>query len=316
MTMFVFSVWLLCYTLTMLIRETHSVLREDLGKRLEEFCFNRFLHLTTRKGTKKAIKRKQLLVNGENQCGSYFVREDDIISLIEPTESIPFKIFPLKLTVLYEDDFLAVVNKPPGYPVSGNYYKTIEHALPYNITTSSASDALCFPLPCHRLDRATSGCLIIAKTYSARVYLGNLFENGAINKEYTALVVGGGTIPDQVTLPIEGKPSHSIILVKRQVPSLSNDQVTMVELSPITGRTHQLRIHCAASGFPILGDPLYGTPKSRLKGKGLFLCSTSVSFVHPETGRKIEVSCPIPTKFHTFLEREKKRYLLHQNSAI
>jgi 23S rRNA-/tRNA-specific pseudouridylate synthase len=127
---------------------------------------------------------------------------------------------------------------------------------------------------------------------------------------YHALIVGSGNIPEEIFTPIDGKDCHTSIKVIHTIPSLSNDKITLVSLIPHTGRTHQLRIHCADAGFPILGDPLYGKPKSLLKGKGLFLCSTMVSFIHPSTGNRIEVFCPIPAKFTSFLDREKRRALL------
>lgn len=294
----------------MLVRESHVVNQEDLGKRLEEFCFDKFNYLTTRKGTKKAIKRNVILVNGEILHGSYYVQLYDDVTLIESLKPVPFKVFPLEIDVLFEDDFLAVINKPPGYPVNGNYFKTIEHALPYNLSKSPCQDALPYPLPCHRLDRSTSGCLIVAKTVSSRVHIGDQFKKRGVSKMYHALIVGLGKIPEEMFTDIDGKKAHSRIKVLRAIPSLSNNQITLVSLIPHTGRTHQLRIHCADAGFPILGDPLYGKPKSLLKGKGLFLCSTMVSFIHPSTGNRIEVFCPIPAKFDSFLEREKRRALL------
>ena len=292
----------------MLIRETHIVNQTDVGRRLEEFCYSKFTNLPTRKGTKKAIKRNQILVNGEFLPGSYFVQLNDSIVLVDVLNAVPFKVFPLEIDILYEDEYLAIVYKPSGFPVSGNYYKTIEHALPFNLEPTTVEDKLAYPLPCHRLDRSTSGCLIVAKTYFARVHIGEQFNNRSVRKSYHALIVGAGEIPSEVLAPINDKESHSSICVLRTIPSLSNDEVSLVNLVPHTGRTHQLRIHCAQVGFPILGDPLYGSPKARLKGKGLFLCATGLSFTHPITLERLEVSCSIPPKFDSFLDREENRY--------
>lgn len=293
----------------MIVRERHIVENCEPFERMEAYCFGKISGLTTRKGIKKAIKRGELLLNSKKECGSEFVKQGDVIEWVYADKVQPFKLFPLDLEILYEDEHLAVMNKPPGFPVSGNYHKTIEHALPHNLKPSGEQDALPYPLPCHRLDRSTSGCLLVAKTYAARIHIGAQFENSTIQKVYHALVVGGNIDNQEINFPIDSKTSLSSLELVQSVPSLTNGLISLIKLIPHTGRTHQLRIHCAEIQHPILGDPLYGNPASLLKGKGLFLASTQVSFIHPASGeRKVVESC-IPNKFAQFIVREEKRYL-------
>ena len=292
----------------MIVKEKQQVETVLESIRMEAYCLGKLQTITTRKGIKKAVKRGEILLNGQPGQGSVFVKPGDLIEVVEPESGKGFKVFPIDLDVVYEDEWYAVINKPPGYPVSGNYFKTIEHALPYNLKPSAEKDALPFPLPCHRLDRSTSGCLLIAKTREARVKAGELFEKGEVDKMYHAVVVGEGVSDCYLNFLINEKESLSSIKKIASSPSLSNDAVHLVELIPFTGRTHQLRIHCAEAGHPILGDPLYGTPKARLKGKGLFLASTQLSFMHPFLHKQIVVSVPAPAKFLRFMENEKRRF--------
>lgn len=292
----------------MIVKEKLLVETEPESIRLEAYCLGKFQTITTRKGVKKAIKRGEILLNGQPGQGSVFVKQGDLIEVVEPESGKGFKVFPIDLDVVYEDEWYAVINKPPGYPVSGNYFKTIEHALPHNLEPSVAKDALPFPLPCHRLDSSTSGCLLIAKTREARVKAGELFEKGQVNKIYHAIVVGEKVSDGYLKFLINEKESLSSVKKITSSPSLSNEAVHLVELIPFTGRTHQLRIHCAEAGHPILGDPLYGTPKARLKGKGLFLASTQLSFIHPFLHKQLVVSVPVPAKFTRFMENEKRRF--------
>lgn len=292
----------------MIIRERHIVEGVADSIRLEAYCLGLFSGIGTRKGVKKAISRGEVLLNKNEKRASDFVKKGDVIEWVEKELATSFKVFPMELEILYEDEFFAIVHKPAGYPVSGNYFKTIEHALPYNLDRSKEHDALKYPLPCHRLDSSTSGCLIVAKTHNARVEIGNQFEQLLVKKEYHAIVVGDKASSKDVRTPIEDKPAHTTIHVLESFPSLTNDKVSLVKLIPHTGRTHQLRIHCASSGFPILGDALHGTPKALLKGKGLFLAATHISFKHPATHEAFSFELPIPKKFRAFLEREAKRF--------
>lgn len=203
---------------------------------------------------------------------------------------------------------MAVINKPAGITVSGNSFKTIFNALPYNLKESTESDALFKPTPVHRLDNQTSGILLIAKTKTAQIELGKQFENKTIQKNYVAIVVGAIFKNCTVNSPIENKESLTFFETIEVVKSLKFKELTYLKATPKTGRTHQIRIHLASIGHPILGDKLYGDKEMLHKGKGLFLAATDITFLHPKTSEKITFKIAVPNKFNSLLNREKRRW--------
>jgi len=286
--------------------ETHTVppdIRSNI--RLSDYAVGIFRIIPTRKGIKKAIKKG--CVNGLPADTGRWVQSGQVIQLMEP-ELRPSKIFEFPLTILFEDNYIAVINKPAGIVVSGNQYRTIQNALSYNLTDSIAEDALACPMPAHRLDHATSGLLLIAKTRKARVVLGKYFENRQIDKKYQAIVIGKTLASGTIDFLIDGKAAHTRFETNRIVHSLKNDYLTLVDLYPTTGRTHQLRIHLAKSGWPILGDKLYGQEGMILKNKGLFLTAVGLSFPHPITEDLISITKDAPAKYGLLLEREQRRW--------
>lgn len=281
-------------------------------ERITDYAIGLFAMLPTKSSVKKAVKNKLLLINNEVCTTGTFIKAGQIIALI-PIQNKNHKQFKLKLDVIFEDDYIAIINKPAGFSVSGNKFKTIANALSFNLQLSKKEDALPHPLATHRLDNQTSGLLIIAKTKKARIVLGNMFEKKEIQKKYIAIVIGETPKKGKITFPINNKPSFSEFeLIKTEV-SLRNNYLSLIKLSPKTGRTHQLRIHCEKMGFPILGDKLYHGNKQVFKGKGLFLCSSELTFIHPITMSYLNFNIDIPKKFKTILEREKQRYILAKN---
>lgn len=247
-------------------------------------------------------------MNGERVEGGRWLKTNDVITFVD-LELTPPKAYHLKLDVVFEDEDLAVIFKPAGINVSGNQFKTIQNALMYNITPSIGKDALNWPLPVHRLDNQTSGLLLVAKSKMARVKLGQAFEvKGSISKTYQAVVIGKIRESGEITVEVDEKSSLSTYKRLKVVKSLKNEYLSLVELSPKTGRTHQLRIHCASLGFPILGDKLYGKEGLILKNKGLFLCATGICFSHPRSNLKLSFSVDTPYKFMKRLNSEEERF--------
>jgi len=252
------------------------------------------------------------LLNGKKVPGGTWLKENDVIQWVDP-ELTPPKPYHLQLTILYKDEDIALIYKPAGITVSGNQFKTIQNALVYNLEKSTKADALPWPLPVHRLDNPTSGLLLVARTKAARIKLGQAFEAKQVNKKYHAVLIGKAPESIKIDAPISDKIAHSNLKRICVLPSLKNEFLSLVELEPVTGRTHQLRIHSAAIGHPILGDKLYGTEGMILKHKGLFLSATFISFHHPITGKYLEFSTPPPEKFITRMKNENRRYLEKQN---
>ncbi len=236
--------------------------------------------------------------------------------IVKPGEEIrwkrpdkaPEKLFNIHFQVVFEDEVMAVVNKPAGIVVSGNQFRTLENALPLNLYPSTREDALIAPYPVHRLDAATSGLILIAKTAAARIALSKQLENKEITKTYQAVVIGKTEEQWRCNDEIDDKPALTEFKKIKAVPSLRNGTLTLIQAMPVTGRTHQIRKHLSAHGFPILGDKLYGKEGLILKGKGLFLCATGVRFIHPETKESIALEIEPPHKFQKFMADEEKRF--------
>ena len=255
---------------------------------------------------KKAFKKEFILLNGAVAHSGDWLKEGDLIEFKDEPR-VPAKIFPLNLHVLYEDAFMAVVIKPAGYSVSGNYYKTIQNALPYNLERSDEEDALAMPRPVHRLDKLTSGVLLIAKTRRAQQHLCSQFETQTITKKYTALVKGKMLGKGRVESAIDHQQACTLYESIRVEKSLSYEWLTWMDLMPKTGRTHQLRIHMSESRHPIVGDDLYDS-QNVLKGKGLFLCARQIAFKHPVSSELMTFEIPLPGKFEALLARELRRW--------
>jgi 23S rRNA pseudouridine1911/1915/1917 synthase len=289
------------------ILKSHTVPSGVSGVRLSNYACEIFDIIPSRKGIKNAIKRGELLVDGiPGQTGTW-IREGQKIDLVY-SACTKTAVFPLRFPVVFEDDHIAVINKPPGFAVNGNTYKTIENALPFNLHPSGMDDALNRPLPVHRLDGPTGGLLLAAKTARAMVALGRQFEKREIAKRYRAIVIGAVPEGGRIDTPIDGRDASTEFNLIKRVPSLRNGWLSMIDLLPATGRKHQLRIHMAEAGFPILGDKTYGRDGQVLKSKGLFLCAVELSFLHPENGAPFIIQIDEPQKFRTFLDREQRRW--------
>lgn len=284
------------------------IVPDDAGSvRLLDYVLDIFPELTTRSSAKKAIKRGAVRVDGEITASGRWLKPGMRVELydLEPT---PPKVLPMKLDIVYEDDFFAVIVKPAGISVSGNKYVTIQNALMYNLKQSVAADALAWPKPVHRLDFPTSGLLLIAKTHTTIVDLGRQFENKTIKKRYRAIV--SGKLPESgvVELPIDGHYSKTTFRSVEYIPSPMTQWLTLVDLFPETGRTHQLRIHMASFGHPIVGDKKYTKKLPLLKGKGLFLSAVEINFIHPETKQAMNFAIDEPTKFGALIRKERKNF--------
>jgi len=290
-----------------IIKETHIVPDDVTGVRLKDYAPTVFTLIQSRKGITKAIKRGELILDGEKVETGRMIAPGQRIELID-LQLTPPKEYRLKMEVVYEDEFLAVVNKPAGIEVNGNKFKTVENALAGNLTPTTEEDALNWPRPVHRIDFPTSGLLMIAKTHKAQVVLGKQFENRTIKKRYRAIVMGKTPQCGEITTPVDGRTAHSELSLVTCTPSLRSEWLTLVDLTPHTGRMHQLRRHMASIGHPILGDKLYGTDGNILGGKGLFLSAVELTFTHPIHNTPITVTTDDPEKFETTLKREESRW--------
>ncbi len=293
--------------MTMKIISSHTI-TDLIGEiRFIDYVIKNIPTVLSRNSAKKAIKNGELLLNGEVVEQSRFIKHGQVIEHIKK-ETTTKKVFEFELQVVFEDDHIAIINKPAGLSTSGNYFKTLQNALPYNLKTPVTTDALPIPRPVHRLDNQTSGLVVIAKTQSALINLGKQFENKTVKKSYTAIVIGKPENKGEINIAIEDKKAVTKYELITTVNSIKYKHISLLKLSPLTGRTHQLRIHMSEIEYPILGDKLYTEPELLFKGKGLFLCATYIRFLHPEKDKFIEFTIELPNKFKVLLKREQRRW--------
>ena len=291
----------------MIVLKQHLVPESVSNIRLVDYVLNIFSGFSSRSGIKKSIKRGEILLNGEKTEQGIWVKPGQVIEYVN-LQNKPPKVFDLKLDVVIEDDYLAVINKPAGISVSGNKYKTIVNALPFNLKPSAETDALKWPLPVHRLDYSTSGLLLVAKTKAVLTALGILFEKRQVKKKYRAIVVGKIPESGTIEIPINHQEAITRFVVVSHSRSLHTGWLSLVDLYPSTGRTHQLRIHLSAYGYPILGDKLYDKSEHVLKGKGLFLSAVELSFEHPILKTAISAGIEMPQKFARLIASQNRRW--------
>lgn len=264
---------------------------------MQDYGVGIFTAAASKSALKKAIKRKQICVNGQIASTAMYIEEGDIIELRIPLTETKHKKFHLNLTCLYEDEHLAIVHKPAGVLTSGNAFKTIANALPNHLKTSKEPDAI-LPQPAHRLDFPTTGLLVVGKTSSALQKLNKAFDSQKVKKVYYAICIGSLPKYGSIDFAIDGKEAKTFYNVLGTVASLRFGQLQLVQLLPITGRRHQLRKHLFAMNSPILGDPIYHNKNHILKGKGLYLHAYSLRFTHPKTEDILDIKDRLPSKFN------------------
>jgi 23S rRNA pseudouridine1911/1915/1917 synthase len=257
---------------------------------------------------KKMVARGEILLNGAVVETSRRVRPGDHITVLPPTKKHP--VYELPLPIVFADEHLAAIHKPAGLPVSGNRHRSVHRALPFSLPPSDAEDALLQPRPVHRLDVRTSGLLLVARSVRGEVGLGRLFQGRKVHKRYRALLAGRIEGEGRCTLPIEGRDAATRWRVVETTRSLKTEWATTIDAWPETGRTHQIRIHAASLGVPILGDDLH-TVGPVLRASGLFLFAAELRFDHPVTGEPMHLELPEPAKFKAFRVREKRRWARH-----
>ncbi len=244
-------------------------------------------------------------MNGTQGFTDHHISGGELIEVYHDDGEKELTEIDLKLEVLFEDDHLAIVNKPAGIEVSGNKKWTMQNALSGNLRSSGQADWLPVQEPIHRLDYPTSGAVLIGKTASITMALNKLFEDRAVKKTYLAVTIGQMPQSGVVVTDVDNKPACSQYKVLQSIGSERFGFLNLVELTPETGRRHQLRKHMLILGNPILGDWTYFLEGLILKGKGLYLHASSLEFTHPNTGELIKIQAPLPVKFKKLFPDEK-----------
>ena len=292
------------------VRIEVSVVGQRLDKAVAELTF------LSRSLANEQIKDGRILVNGQVKKAKYAVKEGDVISyeLPEP-EVVEYVPEDIPLEIVYQDEDVAVVNKPQGmvvHPSAGHTSGTLVNALMYHIKDLSGINGVLRPGIVHRIDKDTSGLLMIAKNDQAHVALADELKNKKSLRKYWAIV--HGNLPNDrgvIEAPIgrSEKDRKKQAVTAKGKPALTRFQVlerfgdfSLVELQLETGRTHQIRVHMAYIGHPVAGDEVYG-PRKTLKGHGQFLHARTLGFTHPRTGEVLEFTAEAPTIFQETLAK-------------
>ena len=278
----------------MKIIKTISISKEDGDKRLVDFLLGYNDLSYTKSALKKLFRKSLILVNSKTVNTNSLIHEEDLVEIFEGENKVPKT--NIKLNIIFEDDYMAVIYKEAGIVVSGNKHHTIANALEENLKASSQEDKLEKAIPVHRLDYPTSGLLIVAKTKKASNKLFEMFEKKTIEKTYLAVTAGKMQSQGEISLEIDSKKAHTIYKVIESVESPKFEYLNLVKLSPSTGRRHQLRKHLKSIGHPILGDKEYADESLDIK-KGLFLHAYKLEFKHPINNKNLSLSANSPAKF-------------------
>ena len=288
---------------------------EESGKRLDAYITSIDSEIT-RTAAQRLIEQGNILVNGEKKKTAYKVSNGDIITIEkEEPKEIELKAQNIPIDIIYEDDDIIVVNKPKGmvvHPANGNPDGTLVNAIMAICKDSlSGIGGEIRPGIVHRLDKDTSGLLIVAKNDEAHIKMSKQIQDRKVEKRYIALV--RGNVPDNeatIDMPIaRSKVDRKKMAVdKNGKEAVTHFKVlkrygnyTLLEIKIDTGRTHQIRVHFNYIGYPVHGDPVYGR-KSSVDLFGQYLHSKTIRFVHPITKEELFFDSPLPPEFVKKLE--------------
>lgn len=266
----------------------------------------------------KLIEEQKVLVNNKPQKASYKVQEDDIIKIeIEKAKEIELKEQDIPLDILYEDNDIIVVNKPKGlvvHPGNGNPDGTLVNAI-MKICHSSLSGigGEVRPGIIHRLDKDTSGAIIVAKNDLAHINISNQIKNREVKKTYIALVRGmvkeneatinmpiGRSKTDRKKMAVRKDGKEAITHFK--VLQRFQEGFSLLEIRIDTGRTHQIRVHLSEIGYPVVGDYIYSNGKNPFGVYGQCLHAAKIEFRHPSTNKEMCLEAPLPKYFNKIIE--------------
>jgi 23S rRNA pseudouridine1911/1915/1917 synthase len=306
---------------------SHSVTEKHISKRLDIFIAHYEPHLS-RNRIQILIKEGLALVNGRVEKPGYKVKLDEDITIDLPERKVhEVKPEPIPLYVIYEDPHIIVLNKPPGlvvHPAPGNYTGTLVNALLYHygslpslgvgkqVNERERAGIV------HRLDKDTSGVMVVARTQEALRSLSAQFKNRTIKKRYVALVSGvikkgsgtieaglGRHVKERKKISVHTHKAREAITIFKVKERYNN--ATLVEVEIKTGRTHQIRVHMAHIGHPVLGDRVYGGPKAAKLGDSVIsrqmLHAETLALLHPDTGNPLSFTAPPPADMAEVIEK-------------
>lgn len=302
-----------------MITETYTVEIENVGKRLDVYLSEVLVNQASRSQIKKMIDSGEVLIEGKQVSAHYKVKENDRVDVeFAPSASEETRAEKIPLDIIFEDDDLILINKPAGmvvHPACGNPRHTLVNALLFHFQSLSTVGGPIRPGLVHRLDKNTSGIMVIAKNDFAHSFLAKQFKDQTIERTYRVVVrdvvqhnegfveepVGRAFINRKKMLvkPSGGKDAKTYWRVLERYHSS-----TLLELKLFTGRTHQIRVHMAHINHPVLGDSLYGLKTPGIDRQAVH--ALKLGFVHPKTKAKMEFSTELPQDIQELIEFLKK----------
>ncbi|MDF2866156.1 MAG: pseudouridine synthase, RluA family [Clostridia bacterium] len=302
----------------------YSIEDKDIGTRLDIYLSNN-LNEYTRSYIKKLIEDNEILVNDKSVKSGYSLKLNDKILIkdikIQESDIIPKKI---DIDIIYEDDDIIIINKEKGmtvHPGSGNYTDTLVNSLLYTHKDKlSTINSVVRPGIVHRIDKDTTGILVVAKNDNAHKRLSEQFKEHTIKREYIALVKGilkedniivdqpiGRSTKDRKKMCITDKNSRNAVTHITVLNRFYNSKITLIKAVLETGRTHQIRVHMKYLGYPLLGDLTYGSESKQFKVKGHLLHARLLGFIHPSNNNYVEFESKLPEEFQSILNTLENR---------
>ncbi|MBW1650303.1 MAG: RluA family pseudouridine synthase [Deltaproteobacteria bacterium] len=306
-----------------------TVLPKDAGVRLDAFIASA-AYQYSRSFIANLIKSGNIKVSGQIKKPSYKVLRDDIISInIPPPIKSVLEPQPIEIKIIFEDKDIIIINKQPNlvvHPACGNPSNTLANAILYHCPDLKGIGGELRPGIVHRLDKDTSGIMVIAKNDNAHNILALQFKNRTVKKKYLAIVHGEPIMPScKINIPITRHPTDRKKFIasntKHSKPAETNYRVkekfgdfSLLEVQIKTGRTHQIRVHLLAIKHPIAGDAIYNTRKSKEKEKPFevtrqMLHSHSLGFIHPKTEKYVCFEAELYPDIQIFFDKLRQKSL-------
>ncbi len=294
------------------------LLAEQPCERLDVFLSARLG--VTRSAAKKLLDGGHITVGGKAVKASRPVNAgEEVVAEIPDPETLDLTPQDIPVDIVYEDEDIAVVNKPQGLTVhagSGNLSGTLVNALLYRLNSLSSINGVVRPGIVHRIDKDTSGLLVVAKNDAAHLSLSAQIAEKTCRREYLALCEGifkedtgrietyiGRSPSDRVKMAVVPKEKGKYALTEYEVQARYAEGFTLARFRLYTGRTHQIRVHCRYIGHPVVGDPVYGSKKQKFHLAGQLLHACRLELTHPRTGERMSFEAPLPAYFTDVLSR-------------
>ncbi len=287
---------------------------EDVGKRLDVFLACNIQDIT-RSYIKNLIDTENIKVNGISVKAGYLLKLSDKINVdIPDSKEADIKPENIDIDIMYEDDDIIIVNKEKGmvvHPANGNYTGTLVNSLMFSHSNNlSTINGIIRPGIVHRIDKDTSGILVIAKNDNAHKNLSEQFKVHSITRKYIALVKGiikeeqididqpiGRSNKDRKKMAVVYKNSRRAVTHIKVLKRYYESNVTLIEATLETGRTHQIRVHMSYIGHPLVGDEVYGKKDTKFGVNGQMLHAKVLGFIHPRNGKYVEFESKLPKYF-------------------